>query len=213
MAADNDRFLKKAKLLAYEDMTKQCGDNDFPALEEFFVVWFSKTLQNWKALVNCSDGEETYGYYWEITHDGNEHQTYVDRYKKESNVVIPDEMTFKETLRIDNDMYIFNTTDMDRIGIVRRLSNFVKGHTASDFVPMFNVNGYLRGATLRSDLNTSLYESDCEFLDDFWKWYFRNEPNVTLLVESSSTDNFEVRSRADLERENIEYNSKFWDLP
>lgn len=213
MATDNNQFLKKAKLLAYEDMAKQCEKNDFPALEEFFVVWFSKTLQNWKALVSCSDGEETYGYYWEITHDGNKHQTYVDRYKKESNVVIPDEMTLKEPLRIDNDPYIFNTADTDQIDIVRRLSNFLKGHTASDFVPMLTYYGFLRGAVLRSDLNAFLFESDCEFLDDFWKWYFRNESNATFLVENKKTGNFEVRSKDSLIQENATFGTNFWDLP
>lgn len=213
MAADNDQFLKKAKKLAFDNMCSICEGNKPPELEEFFVVWFSKTLQNWKALVSCSDGEETYGYYWEITHDGNKHQTYVDRYKKESNRIIPDQATSKTLTLANGNEYNFTISDARQIGIIRRLSDFLSGHTASDFVPMFNVNGYMRGATLRSDLDASLYESDCEFLDDFWKWYFRNELNTTFLVESKSTDNFEVRSKTSLIQENITFGTMYWDLP
>ena len=184
MAADNDQFLKKAKLLAYEDMAKKCGDADFPALEEFFVVWFSKTLQNWKALVSCADGEETYGYYWEITHDGNKHQTYIDCYKKESNQAIPDQATLKTLTLANGDEYSFSISASYQIGIVERLSDFLSGHTASDFVPMLTHYGFLRGAVLRSDLNTFLFDNTETFLDDFWKWYFRNESNATFLVEN-----------------------------
>lgn len=51
-------------------------------LEDVYVVWFCKTLQNWKALLstNVSDGM-----YYEITHNGDKNETYVDVYKKSEN--------------------------------------------------------------------------------------------------------------------------------
>ena len=54
-------------------------------LEDVYVVWFCKTLQNWKALLstNVSDGM-----YYEITHNGDKNETYVDVYKKWENYVV-----------------------------------------------------------------------------------------------------------------------------
>ena len=53
--------------------------------EDVYVVWFCKTLQNWKAMVstNVSDGM-----YYEITHNGDKNETYVDAYKKWENFVV-----------------------------------------------------------------------------------------------------------------------------
>lgn len=54
-------------------------------LEDVYVVWFCKTLQNWKALLstNVSDGM-----YYEITHNGDKNDTYVDVYKKWKNYAV-----------------------------------------------------------------------------------------------------------------------------
>lgn len=53
--------------------------------EDVFVVWSCKTLQNNKALIstNVSDGM-----YYEITHNGDKKETYVDAYKKWENFVV-----------------------------------------------------------------------------------------------------------------------------
>lgn len=50
--------------------------------DDVYIVWFCKTLQNWKALAatNIPDGM-----YYEITHDGDKNKTYVDVYKKWDN--------------------------------------------------------------------------------------------------------------------------------
>ena len=37
-------------------------------MDDVFVVWFSKTLQNWKALVSTTVSD---GMYYEITHNGD----------------------------------------------------------------------------------------------------------------------------------------------
>ena len=51
------------------------------------LVWFSKTLQNWKALVSTTVSD---GMYYEITHNGDKGETYLDAYKKWDNQCIAD---------------------------------------------------------------------------------------------------------------------------
>lgn len=48
---------------------------------------FSKTLQNWKALVSTTVSD---GMYYEITHNGDKGETYLDVYKKWDNQCIAD---------------------------------------------------------------------------------------------------------------------------
>lgn len=62
-------------------------DNFHITEEDVYIVWFCKTLQNWKALVstNVSDGM-----YYEITYNGDKMETYLDAYKKWENVRIVD---------------------------------------------------------------------------------------------------------------------------
>ena len=56
-------------------------------IEDVYVVWFCKTLQNWKALLstNVSDGM-----YYEVTYNGDKKETYLDAYKKWQNCCIKD---------------------------------------------------------------------------------------------------------------------------
>lgn len=54
---------------------------------DIYVVWFSKTLQNWKALVSTSSPD---GRYYELTYNGDKGEIYLDVYKKEDNVKIED---------------------------------------------------------------------------------------------------------------------------
>lgn len=55
-------------------------------LNGMFVVWFCKTLQNWKAIVAGRDFDE----FIEVTHNGDKNETYVDVYYKTKNVCIKD---------------------------------------------------------------------------------------------------------------------------
>jgi hypothetical protein len=57
------------------------------AEDEVYIVWFSKTLQNWKALLSTTLPD---GMYYELTYDGDAEQVYLDAYKKFDNVTIPD---------------------------------------------------------------------------------------------------------------------------
>ncbi|WP_363317113.1 DUF6275 family protein [uncultured Megasphaera sp.] len=56
-------------------------------MDDVFVVWFSKTLQNWKCLVSTTVSD---GMYYEVTHNGDKDETYVDVYKKLENYCVKD---------------------------------------------------------------------------------------------------------------------------
>ena len=57
------------------------------SIEDVYVVWFSKTLQNWKALVSTTVPD---GKYYELTYNGDKGETYVDVYVKLDNYVVKD---------------------------------------------------------------------------------------------------------------------------
>ena len=57
-------------------------DNINFTLDNIYIVWFCKTLQNWKALVSTTRPD---GMYYEVTHNGDTNETYVDVYKKWEN--------------------------------------------------------------------------------------------------------------------------------
>ena len=50
------------------------------------IVWYTKTLQNWKALVTTSLGDDRY---YEVTYNGELNEAYIDEYLKAINVVVP----------------------------------------------------------------------------------------------------------------------------
>lgn len=82
---DPDQYLRKAKRILRRHFFY--ARNDKP--DDIYIVWFAKTLENWKALLSTSfpDGE-----YYEITYDGTRKQSYLDVYVKVSNLVCTDDM-------------------------------------------------------------------------------------------------------------------------
>lgn len=85
---DPNRYQKKAVAaaqLAYYEKFSNVID-----MHELYVVWFSKTLQNWKALISTDFPGAIEGLYIEVTHNGSKNETYVDIYHKVSNHVIAD---------------------------------------------------------------------------------------------------------------------------
>lgn len=53
-------------------------DNMHITIDNVYVVWFCKTLQNWKALVSTDLPD---GMYYEVTYDGDKKEAYLDAYK------------------------------------------------------------------------------------------------------------------------------------
>ena len=78
---NNNIFLEKAKKCVEQTTNEVLA-------EEMYIVWFCKTLQNWKALVST---DVINGLYWEVTHNGDKNETYVDTYFKSSNVCVKGE--------------------------------------------------------------------------------------------------------------------------
>lgn len=87
---DVDLMMKKAKKLVINYFNNKCEKTDGFKLTEndVFIVWFSKTLQNWKALVSTTISD---GMYYEITYNGDKKESYIDAYKKWENVRVLDE--------------------------------------------------------------------------------------------------------------------------
>jgi hypothetical protein len=52
---------------------------------DVYIVWFCKTLQNWKALLSTTLPD---GMYYELTYDGDKNTFYLDVYKKFKNIPI-----------------------------------------------------------------------------------------------------------------------------
>ncbi|MDE6102684.1 MAG: hypothetical protein K2F73_06895 [Ruminococcus sp.] len=53
--------------------------------DDVYIVWQCKALQNWKALVSTI---VTDGMYYEVTHNGDRNETYIDCYKKWDNFTV-----------------------------------------------------------------------------------------------------------------------------
>lgn len=84
---DHFQDLCKKKLVEwynFRDHTKT-----FITMEDTYVVWACKTLQNYKALLSTNvDGD---GVYAEYTYDGDKHQLYADIYGKIENICYVEE--------------------------------------------------------------------------------------------------------------------------
>lgn len=52
---------------------------------DVYVVWFCKTLLNWKALLSTTLPDQMY---YEVTFDGNRNVAYIDAYKKWNNISV-----------------------------------------------------------------------------------------------------------------------------
>jgi len=83
----SDRFEALCKKVVADYYNKHVDKTDRKEISEndIFVVWQCKTLQNNKALVSTTVSD---GMYYEITHNGDKGEIYVDAYKKWENFVV-----------------------------------------------------------------------------------------------------------------------------
>jgi hypothetical protein len=86
---DPDQFLHKAKLAVRREIEFNSPDEEIPYFE-VYIVWFSKTLQNWKAMLSSQLPD---GRYYEVTYNGDKEEMYVDTYEKIVNSRVPDNPT------------------------------------------------------------------------------------------------------------------------
>lgn len=103
--------LVKACALVQEHVNKAAG-RTILSTADVYVVWFCKTLQNWKALVSTTLKDNMY---YEVTYDGNGACTYLDAYQKIHNLVISDN-TGEVDWRKSNS-YLFPTDDTSTIPV------------------------------------------------------------------------------------------------
>ena len=85
MDFNNFQNLCKEKVVEYFNERVEKTDNIKITIDDVFVVWYCKTLQNAKALLstNVSDGM-----YYELTYNGDKNELYFDAYKKWENKCI-----------------------------------------------------------------------------------------------------------------------------
>ena len=82
--------MKELNMYEFQDKARRLvADQTGLSIDQIFVVWFSKTLQNWKAMLATTVSGD--GLYFEVTYNGNVKATYVDTYLKQSNVAIADQ--------------------------------------------------------------------------------------------------------------------------
>ena len=82
----NEEFLNicKAKVAEYTNQHMDKTDQKEITIDDVYVVWSCKTLQNHKALLSTTvpDG----GMYYELTYNGDKSELYFDAYKKFQNI-------------------------------------------------------------------------------------------------------------------------------
>lgn len=80
----NDKFLEKCKEIVKEYTNEHLDKSDKKeiTINDVFVVWSCKTLQNNKALLSTTLFD---GMYYELTYNGDKKELYLDAYKKFEN--------------------------------------------------------------------------------------------------------------------------------
>lgn len=80
-------YMKEAKkaVAAYANARLAESKDEEITLNDVIIVWFAKTLQNFKALLITP---EHYGMYFEVNFNGDKNELYLDAYRKADNMAI-----------------------------------------------------------------------------------------------------------------------------
>lgn len=78
----NYQKIAKEVVLNYTNKHIDKTDNVQITLDDVYIVWFCKTLQNWKALLSTTLPDSMY---YEVTYNGDKKEIYLDAYKKFEN--------------------------------------------------------------------------------------------------------------------------------
>lgn len=83
---DNQNFIEKCKRLVADYTNEHMDKTDGVAItvDNVYVVWSTKVLQNNKALLSTTVPD---GMYYELTYNGDKGQLYFDAYKKFENIM------------------------------------------------------------------------------------------------------------------------------
>ena len=80
-------MFEKMRIAVYEYVKEHIDktDNVDFSIDDVYLVWCCKTLQNWKALISTTLPD---GMYYECTFNGDKNEMYLDAYKKFENKII-----------------------------------------------------------------------------------------------------------------------------
>lgn len=80
----HEEFLRvcKSKIAEYFNSHADKTDHKQITVDDVYVVWSCKTLQNSKALLSTTVSD---GMYYELTYNGDKNELYFDAYKKWEN--------------------------------------------------------------------------------------------------------------------------------
>lgn len=79
------QFCKEQIVEYYNGRADKTDKNGHITTDDVFVVWYSKTLQNQKAMLSTTVPD---GMYYEVTFNGDKSEAYLDAYKKWENKCI-----------------------------------------------------------------------------------------------------------------------------
>lgn len=84
---DPDKFIKTARQVVVDQINNSKNNRSTRRIDEkgVYVVWFTKVLGNWKAIV-ASPIVRTY--MWEVTYNGGKDEIYIDVYRRQESVKI-----------------------------------------------------------------------------------------------------------------------------
>lgn len=88
---NNMQEIAKQAVVDYFNARVEKTDNKTITIDDVYVVWFCKTLQNWKCLLSTTVSD---GMYYELTYNGDKKQLYFDAYKKWENLCLIDKGGF-----------------------------------------------------------------------------------------------------------------------
>jgi hypothetical protein len=77
-------YSQQARELVLDVINAEVDADQQVTLDDVFVVWFCKTLKNWKALVSTT---QPHAWYYELTHNGETGETYIDCYTKVTQII------------------------------------------------------------------------------------------------------------------------------
>ena len=78
-------FIQLCKDMVIQYVDDHLDKSDDVPYYEVYIVWYCKTLQNWKALASTTLYD---GMYYELTLNGDKQELYLDAYKKFENKCI-----------------------------------------------------------------------------------------------------------------------------
>jgi hypothetical protein len=90
MMRDQETYQEKARRYVYEYITNRLDKSDKHitfSLDEVYVVWFTKVLQNWRCLISTTLPDLMY---YEVVYDGDQDLIRLLAYHKHANVVFKD---------------------------------------------------------------------------------------------------------------------------